>query len=135
LILSGSNAARSKTSAALLLILTFVMGGVAGFISFHLYRDHIQRASKAEANPRPNFIEVMIQATGLDLSQQEMLKTIVNKRVVRYRAFDEEMRQETRAQIQQILRPDQKPKFEQLLKRWDEQRRQWEKRQQQDKSK
>jgi hypothetical protein len=135
LIPSGASSATSKVRAVGLLILTFLIGGIAGAVSLHLYQSRVSRTPLAGIPARPSFIELLIQTTSLDAEQQEALKTIVNKRVERYRAFDEEMRQETKAQILQILRPDQKPKFDQLLERLNEQRKQWEKRQQENKAK
>jgi len=117
----------SKTGAALLLILTFVLGMVAGGIVHCLYQKQIAQKRTISQARRPSIEDDITQTVGLDSGQQELLRTILSNRMERFRALDAALRQETRQQIRQILRDDQKPKFEQLIQKWDNQQKAWEK--------
>ncbi len=112
---------KSKTSAALLLILTFLLGGITGAVSYSLYQNHV-----AAANPRPNNshdpVNELAQALKLDAKQKETLKTIMDQSRDRYHALSQQIRpqyeairNETRQQIRQILYDDQKARFEEFL--------------------
>ncbi len=119
---------RSRTSAALLLILTFLMGGIAGAVSHHIYQNHIAtRSTKSPSQPSSQGITgVMASYLDLDAQQREELKTIISRSRDRYRALSQQfrpqyemIRNETRQQIRHMLRPDQRPRFEEFLQDMD----------------
>jgi uncharacterized membrane protein len=116
---------KSKTSAALLLFLTFVLGGIAGAVSYSLLRSQVAAEGRRSRDP----VNQMAQALDLDGKQKEMLKQIMEQSRDRYHALSQQMRpqydairDETRHQIRQILREDQKARFEDFLKNLDTQR-------------
>jgi hypothetical protein len=122
------DAMRSKTSATLLLVLTFAMGGIAGAASFYLYQNHVAvRTTRAGSPPSSQGITgVMGNYLDLDSQQKEELKTIVSRSRDRYKVLSQQfrpqyemIRNETRQQIRHILRPDQQAKFEEFLKDMD----------------
>jgi len=120
---------RSRTSAALILILTFVMGGIAGGVTHHVYQNHIAASStKSPSQPSSQRITgVMGTYLDLDDQQKEELKTIISLSRDRYRALSQQfrpqyevIRNETRQQIRNMLRPDQRARFEEFLRDMDQ---------------
>lgn len=119
---------RSKTSATLLLVLTFVMGGVAGAASFYLYQNYVAiRNTRSGSQPSSQGITgVLGNYLALDAQQKEELKTIISRSRDRYKVLSQQfrpqyemIRNETRQQIRHILRPDQQAKFEEFLRDMD----------------
>ncbi len=117
---------QSKTSASLLLIITFLLGGVTGSVSYYLY----QRHAPSRQGPPRDPVNDMAKALGLDAQQKVTLKSIMDQSRDRYRALSQQMRpqydvirDDTRRQIRHILRDDQKPRFEDFLKEVDRQHR------------
>ncbi len=120
---------RSKTSATLMLVLTFVLGGVAGAISEHLYETRIRNAPgrpQGRLGPR-DIVEDMAKDLKLSPDQKDKLKGIVNQSRERYRALSvqfrpqyDTIRNETNQQIRQILTEDQKTRFDAIVKDVDE---------------
>jgi len=115
---------KSKTSAALLLVLTFLLGGVAGAVSYSLYQNHVAANSRYN-NPR-DIVNVLAQNLSLDAKQKDTLKGIIDQSRDRYRVLSvqfrpqyETIRNETRQQIRQILHEDQRARFEDFLKDTD----------------
>jgi Spy/CpxP family protein refolding chaperone len=119
---------KSKTSAALLLVAIFVLGGVAGGVSHYLYENHF--VSNPPPRPRvPNshdIVEEMAQHLKLDAQQKEQLKAIVQQSRDHYRVLSrqfqpqyEKIRGETNEAIREILRPDQRKQYEATLEKMD----------------
>ncbi len=123
---------KTKTSATLILVLTFLLGGIAGALAYHLYRGQSSEAARRVA-ARPggrDVVQDMSKDLNLDPAQQEQLKRIMERSRGRYRALSEQVRpqfdvirNETRQEIRQILRDDQKIRFEQRLKEVDQRHR------------
>jgi hypothetical protein len=129
---------KSKTSAALLLILTFMLGGVMGGVSYSLYQHQM---SGPTSRPRRDPVNDLAKALNLDAGQKETLHKIMDRSRERYRELDQQMRRqyettrqqmrpqydvirtESRQEIRQILREDQKARFEEYLKEMARQRR------------
>ncbi len=120
---------RSKTSATLMLVLTFVLGCVAGSIGDHLYQTRIKNTStKQGSRPAPrDIVEDMGRDLKLSADQKEKLKGIVQQSRERYRALSAQfrpqydiIRNETNQQIRQILSEEQKARFEKTIKEMDE---------------
>ena len=119
---------KSKTSAGLLLVAVFVLGGVAGGLSHFLYENRI--FSSQPQRPRvPNshdIVEEMALHLNLDAQQKEQLKAIVQQSRDRYRVLSrqfqpqyEKIRGEANEAIRGILRPDQRKQFEATLEKMD----------------
>ena len=124
---------RSKLSIVLLGILIFALGGVAGAVSFYIYREH-NRAPAAKAGSLPrDIVEDMARELKLDAQQKEKLRVIFRESRKRFRALNEQfrplygnldgqfrpqwekIRDETDGQVRTILRLDQKAHFEEFL--------------------
>ncbi len=127
---------KSKTSATLLLVLTFILGGITGAVSFSLYRHHVN-----DGRPHRDIVSELAKSLQLDAAQRDEIRRIMDQSRERYRALDQQtkreyeaarlqmrpqyeaIRQETRQQIRQILHEDQKARFEDFLQSMDKQRR------------
>jgi Spy/CpxP family protein refolding chaperone len=123
---------KSKTSAALLLVAIFLLGGVAGGISHSLYQSHFVSAQP----PRPrvpvshDIVEDMAQHLKLDAKQKDLLKVIIlgsrehyDTLSKQFRPQYEKIRSETNDAIREILRPDQQKQFQETLEKMDSHRR------------
>ncbi len=104
-------------------ILVFLLGGIAGAVSHHLYREHV-RASMSKAPP-PDIVEGFAQMLELDAAQKESLRVIFDQSLERYRVLGKEfmprfevIRNETDRQIKDILNDNQKKKFEDFLRKF-----------------
>jgi hypothetical protein len=108
---------KSKLCMALVWVLVFLLGGVAGVVSYDLYREYTR--------PKPaDFINKLARDLKLDTHQKESIKAIFDESIKRYRALKEEVgprfdaiRNETDEKIKNLLRPDQKLLFEEKLKK------------------
>jgi Spy/CpxP family protein refolding chaperone len=120
---------RSKTSATLMLVLTFGLGVVAGVVSKHLYETRFKAAGSrpgARSAP-PDIAEELGQGLNLNADQKNKLKEIIHQSRERYRAMSQQfrpqydaVRDETRQQIRQILTEEQKARFEKIINEMDE---------------
>ncbi len=120
---------KSKTSATLLLILTFLLGAVAGAVGYYLLATHMMvPGPRSAGRSSPHDIAEEL-ATGLSLNaeQKEKLKEIIQQSRERYRALSaqfrpqyENLRNETRQQIRQILTEEQKARFEKHVQEIDQ---------------
>jgi Spy/CpxP family protein refolding chaperone len=109
--------------AALYFVLTFVLGVAAGAVGMFLYAwygGHWHRPMT-----RPDFVKYLSQELKLDTQQTQQVTQIIeasSKKFDDLRAqtrpqFDA-LRQQTDAQIRQVLRPDQERKFDDVIRRW-----------------
>ena len=123
---------KSKTTAALLLISIFLLGGVAGGMSHYIYRNHLR--SNPQQRPRipgaHDIAEEMAQGLNLDAKQKEQLRAIIQLSTERYRTLSrqfrpqyEKIRMEANDAIRAILRPEQREIFEETLDRMDSRHR------------
>ena len=116
---------QSKTSATFLLVGTFLLGGITGAVSYSIYRKQVE-AAPPQASQRPqrrDIVEQLATDLSLDPDQKEKLKVIIGKTRERYRALHGQMgpefqkiRNEGDEEIRRILRDDQKPRFETILR-------------------
>ena len=118
-----------KTGAALLLVAVFLLGGITGGVTHNLYRDHVKAAGPRQPIRRDG-AEEFAQALNLDAKQKETLEAIFKQGREHYRALSQQfrpqyeaLRNETHEQIRQILREDQKVRFEEFLKEMNKRRR------------
>ena len=137
---------KSKLAVALLWILVFLLGGVAGAVSHYLYWTHLRPFAPAGPPTLDDIVNGMGRELKLDSKQKESLKAIfeksfqqyfelnkkfgpqyeaLNKQYLpqfeeinrQYRPEWEAIRNETDEKIKQILRPDQRAKYEDFLKK------------------
>ncbi|HSW37878.1 MAG TPA: hypothetical protein VLL97_00125 [Acidobacteriota bacterium] len=117
---------KSKLTIALLGCLIFLLGGITGIVSHGLYHDHIKIAEKNDARPAAQkFIDIMTVELDLDAPQKESLEVILEESRLRYRELNkqfrpqyETIRNETDDEIRNMLRDDQKERFEEFLKKY-----------------
>ncbi len=127
------NDSSATTKAALwvgtVFLLGAALGGVLGYLSAH-------RAASA-ANPplseperRARRVEQLTRELSLTPAQSQQVDAILLQRHAEAKAIHDQtdaqidqVHQKGRQQIREILTPDQKPKFEEFLKRLDEERK------------
>jgi uncharacterized membrane protein len=118
---------KSKLCIALLWILVFLLGGVAGAVSHYLYREHVNPTPppKTARKSPEQIIDEMARFLKLDVQQKEQLKVIFDESIKRYRALNQEyrpqfrtIRNETDEKIKNILRDDQKLRFQEWIKKY-----------------
>jgi Spy/CpxP family protein refolding chaperone len=126
------NEATAKQRAALWVAVVFLLGaslgGVVGYIFAH--RSVSANASMTPQERRAQKVEQLTREADLTPDQRRQLEAILMQLHGEYKALHEqsdaqinEARQKGRNQIRAILTPEQKPKFEEFLKRMDEERR------------
>jgi Spy/CpxP family protein refolding chaperone len=124
---------RSKTSATLLLLVTFLLGGITGAIAHYLYRSHVA-AQDSQRTYRPqgrhDVVEEMARGLNLDEAQKEKLRAIFADTRAKYQALERQFRPQYQAihaeadeAIQNILNDEQKKRFEQIVREEESRRR------------
>jgi len=115
---------KSRLNIALLGILVFLLGGVAGAASYYLYCEHL-RTAVSTIPTIEDVVDGMAQELQLDAQQKESVKIIISEIRNRYRSLSlefrprwEELRKESDDRINALLRDDQKPRFEKFLERY-----------------
>jgi hypothetical protein len=113
---------KSKLLMALVWVLVFFLGGIAGAVSYNLYRQH--------SRPKPeDFVNKLVMDFKKDLKlntqQTTSLKVIFGEHFERKHALIQELRpqfdiirNETDEKIKSILHTDQKSLFEERLKKF-----------------
>ena len=123
---------KTKTSATLVLLLTFILGGITGALGYYLYARRsviaLARDGGRPSNPH-HLVEELAQALSLDSSQKSKLEAIIAESRERFRTLSEQVhpqyeqiRHQTRDQIRQMLREEQKPRLDEFFKELDKRR-------------
>lgn len=119
--------------AALWVGAVFLLGAALGGMIGYVFAHHTAQAAPAqltEAQRRAQKVERLTQELNLTADQQKQIETIIASVQAQYKAIRQttepqldQARQKGREQIRAILTPEQKPKFEEFLKRIDEERK------------
>jgi Spy/CpxP family protein refolding chaperone len=128
------NDSSAKRKAALWVAVVFVVGAVLGgvFGFFYGHRSVVSASNPPMSEParRARRVEQLTQELGLTNAQSQQLNTILSQLHADYKTIHDQSeaqmeiaRQKGRDQIRSILTPEQKPKFEEFLKRLDEERK------------
>ncbi|MFI5092706.1 MAG: hypothetical protein WCE50_03755 [Candidatus Acidiferrum sp.] len=128
------NESSAKRKAALWVAAVFVIGAALGgvFGYFYGHRSIVSAATSPLSEParRARRVEQLTQELSLTHAQSQQLDSILSQLHVEYRTIHDQSdaeltktRQKGRDQIRAILTPEQKPKFEEFLKRMDEERK------------
>jgi Spy/CpxP family protein refolding chaperone len=132
------NESSAKRRAALWVAVVFVLGAALGgmFGYFYGHRSVVAAANPplSEAQRRAQRVEQLTQELGLTNDQKQQLDSALSQLHADYKAIHDQSnqqlnsrmdqaRQKGRDQIRAILTPEQKPKFEEFLKRFDEERK------------
>jgi uncharacterized membrane protein len=115
---------KSKLGVILLGILVFLLGGIAGAVSHYIYGEHV-KASVPKTIPRvEDVVEGMARVLKLDAQQKAAVKVIIGESRNSYRELSRQFRpqyekivQDSDNRIRALLRDDQKPLFEEFLKK------------------
>jgi Spy/CpxP family protein refolding chaperone len=123
---------KGNRKAVLLVFVLFVLGVALGSVGTYVVTTRVQ-AARPHASLAHNYAGTVAMFTqGLSLSpdQEKQLEAIFNDTRAHYQALHErldpeyeQVRQQGRERIRQILTTEQRPKFEDLLRQIDEDRR------------
>jgi Spy/CpxP family protein refolding chaperone len=109
-------------------LLGAALGGMLGY--FFAHSAMAAPAQMTEAEKRAQKVQRLTQELNLSVDQQKQLDTIMTSVQAQYKAIHQstdpqidQARQKGREEIRAILTPEQKPKFEDFLKRLDEERK------------
>lgn len=118
--------------ATLLVVAVFLIGaglGVVGSYGVMKRTFAAPRERLNETQKRAHWVEHLTSEVSLTAEQQKDLDKILTQLQERYKAIHEQQvpqleqaRQEARNQMRAILTPDQRPKFDDFLRRLDEER-------------
>jgi Spy/CpxP family protein refolding chaperone len=126
------NEAAAKQRAAIWVAVVFLLGaslgGLVGYVFAH--RSVSANAPLTAQERRAKKVEELTRAADLTPEQRQQLEAILTQLHGEYKALREQSdeqinqaRQQGRNQIRAILTPEQQPKFEEFLKRMDEERK------------
>ncbi len=127
------DANQSNRRAVLLVIVLFVLGIALGSVGTYLVTTRVLAARPQTTMMRTPSQHMAMYTRDLNLTtdQQSQIQSILNDTRGRYASLHEKLdpeyeqvRHEGRERIRQVLTPDQRPKFEELLRQMDEDRRQ-----------
>jgi hypothetical protein len=115
---------KSRLGVLLLGILVFLLGGIAGATSYYLYCER-QKPSAQKTIPKvDDVVDWMGRELKLDAQQKAEVKVIITEIRGRYRSLWQEfrprydlLRKESDDRINSLLRDEQKPLFEEFLKK------------------
>ncbi|MGC2527874.1 MAG: hypothetical protein WA639_09005 [Candidatus Acidiferrum sp.] len=115
---------------AVVFLIGAALGGVFGYFYGHRSIVSASNPSMSEPARRAKRVEQLTQELNLTSAQSQQLDVILSQLHTEYKAIHDQSdaqtnatRQKGRDQIRAILTPEQKPKFEEFLKRMDEERR------------
>jgi Spy/CpxP family protein refolding chaperone len=128
------NETSAKRTAALWVAVVFVLGAALGGVFGYLYghRSVVSASNPPMSEParRAKRVEQLTQELNLTSAQSQQLDTILSQLHAEYKNIHDQSdaqtnatRQKGRDQIRAILTPEQRPKFEEFLRRMDEERK------------
>ena len=127
------NETSAKRKAALWVGVVFLLGAALGGVLGYVFAHHSVSAANqplSEAERRARRVEDLTHELSLTPEQSKQLDAILMQRHAQSRALHEQsdvqieqVRQNGRNDIRAILSVEQKPKFEEFLKRTDEERK------------
>jgi len=125
---------KARREAAILFVAVFVLGVVFGGVGNHLWNQHVSgepiKVITAVHPTRDQLIDNFCQQVQLTPAQRKQLTVIMDDTAAKWKALyapldakKEAIRQDGRARIRAILAPSQVPRFEEYMKRVDEERK------------
>jgi Spy/CpxP family protein refolding chaperone len=126
------DASRGNRKAALLVFGLFLLGVAVGSLGTYAVTTHVlaARPQIGLAHNMGHTVEMFTRELSLTPDQQNQIQAIFNDTRAKYGQLHEKLdpeyeqvRQQGRQQIRRMLTPEQLPKFEDLLRRLDEERR------------
>jgi Spy/CpxP family protein refolding chaperone len=120
---------QGSRKAFLLVLLVFALGIGLGAVGTYVVTSRVLAARPRLATV-PNRMAMFTRDLNLNPDQQKQIQAILTETRARYAEIHshadpeyDKARHEGREKIRQILTPEQRPKFEDLLRRFDEERR------------
>ena len=127
------NDSSATRKAALWVGVVFLLGGALGGVLGYLSAHRTASAANAptnEADRRAHRVEQLARELSLTPAQAQQVDAILRERHAEGKVIHDQadaqidqVHQRGRQQIREILTPEQKPKFEEFLKRLDEERK------------
>jgi Spy/CpxP family protein refolding chaperone len=127
------DANRSNRKAFLLVLVVFVLGIGLGAVGAYLVGGRVSSAQPVAENHRDKRARILEQLTrdlSLTPDQRKQLEAILADVGAKFQALHQQMapqseqvRKQGREQIRAILTPEQRPKFEEFLRKLDEERK------------
>jgi Spy/CpxP family protein refolding chaperone len=128
---------RPKRVAILLVIAVFLLGAAAGGLGTYVLRGRVlasnSNAPHHQQNPRPKMTaenSPALKDLGLSQDQQKQIDALLVQMQSQYGSIHEQWsaqmdaaRKQGRDQIRAILTPEQAAKFDDTLRKWDEERK------------
>jgi Spy/CpxP family protein refolding chaperone len=125
------DANQGSRKAYFIVFVLFVLGIALGSVGTYLVTMRVQAARPVTAGAgAPSHMAMFTRDLNLSPDQQTQVQAILNDTRAHYAELHqkldpeyEQVRHESREHIRHILTPDQQPKFEELLRQMDEERR------------
>ncbi|HEY2646747.1 MAG TPA: hypothetical protein VGI34_07220 [Candidatus Acidoferrales bacterium] len=126
------DAKQGNRKAVLLVFVLFILGIALGGVGTYLVTERVQaaRPQPTLAHNPAHTMAIYTRDLNLNPEQQSQIEAILNEMRAGYAGLHEKLdpeyeqvRQQGRERIRQVLTPDQRPKFEDLLRQIDEDRR------------
>ncbi len=123
--------AKTRSEAAVLVLIVFLLGAIAGGTANHLWGERVwgKQLPPAQAT-REQIVDKMTKELSLTPDQAKQFGDIVDdtrsKIHADYTAADaqrDELRAAGRERIRAVLTPDQRPKFDAIMQKLDEERK------------
>jgi Spy/CpxP family protein refolding chaperone len=129
-----SEAPAVRQRAALWVALVFLLGAALGCVAGYVYAAHRTALASGRLTgqaKRAQKVERLTRELNLTADQQRQLDAVLADVQAKYKAIHQTIepqvsavRHEAREKIRAFLTPEQKPKFEEFLRRLDEERKQ-----------
>jgi hypothetical protein len=124
------DANRGNRKAVLLVCLVFVLGIALGAVGTYMVTTRVLAARALPDRSAAGRVAMYTRDLNLNSEQQKQIQSILTETRARYAEIHkqadpeyEQARQQGRERIRQTLTPEQLPKFEDLLRQMDEERR------------
>jgi hypothetical protein len=121
---------RTKSEAAILMLVVFVLGNLLGGLGSHAWEEHMWNPPRPPRSSSHQIISALADELQLSVDQQKELSAIVDDTRAQIRAAyapadaqREQLRQQASARIRAILTAAQLPRFDAYRQRIDEQRK------------
>lgn len=125
------DANQGSRKAYLIVFILFILGIALGSVGTYLVTTRVQAARPAAAGSRvPGHMAMFTRDLNLSPDQQTQVQAVLNDTRAHYAELHQKLdpeyelvRKQSRDRIRQLLTPEQRPKFEELLRQMDEERR------------
>ena len=122
---------QGSRKAVVLVFVVFVLGIALGALGTYVVTTRVLAARPNVGSRTPaNTVAMFTRDLNLNPDQQKQIQAILSDTRARYAALHdkldpeyEQVRHEGRERVREVLTPEQRPKFEDLLRRMDEERK------------